>query len=183
LTLLGAALFSAGALAAGYQEKKSGDLSNDGLNPTPVKLKVGANIIDGNDGSVNGVVDRDYFTFTLKAGQQLTSITLEPKTVVGGTFSFIGVQKGKQVTVDPNGNSPAGLLGWTHYSDSEIGTDLLPAICTGPGAKGCTPPLGKGSYSFWLQELSACACHYRFTFNVTGSDDAATSDETDADEE
>ena len=57
LTLLGAALFSAGALAAGYQEKKSGDLSNDGLNPTPVKLKVGANIIDGNDGSVNGVVD------------------------------------------------------------------------------------------------------------------------------
>ena len=182
LTLLGAALFSTGALAAGYSEKKKGDMSDDGLAPTSVKLIVGSNTIDGNDGSKNGVVDRDYFTIKIAQGQHLASIVLQPQTIVGGTFSFIGVQKGKQVTVDPNGNSPQGLLGWTHYSDADIGTDLLPAICAGTGAKGCTPPLGPGSYSFWLQELSACQCHYRFTFNVTGTD-AVIPDETESEEE
>jgi hypothetical protein len=59
LTLLGAALFSASTLAAGYKESKSGDLSDDGLNPTHVKVIVGANVIAGNDGAAGGVVDRD----------------------------------------------------------------------------------------------------------------------------
>jgi len=43
----------------------------------------------------------------------------------------------------------------------------------GAGAQGCTPPLGPGNYSFWVQETSACDCHYRFIFNVTAADDAS----------
>jgi hypothetical protein len=181
LTLLGAAVLSTSALAAGYKESKSGDLSNDGLNPTPVKLKVGSNIIDGDDGVHNGVIDRDYFTIKIAAGQVLQSIVLDPKTRVGGLFSFLGVQKGKQVTVDPNGGSAAGLLGWTHYSTADEGTDLLPQICMGgDGASGCTPPLGPGSYSFWAQETSPCDCHYRFIFNVAApGGDAVSDDEED----
>jgi hypothetical protein len=179
VTLLGTTLLCGGAMAAGYSEARSGDLSNDGLNPTPVKTKLGASIIDGNDGASGGVIDRDYFTIRVPAGQVLASITLDKSTQVGGTFSFIGIQKGRQVTVDPNGTSAAGLLGWTHYSMGDIGTDLLPAICNGgDGATGCTPPLKAGIYSFWAQELSTCSCHYRFTINLaTAAEDDASDEE------
>jgi hypothetical protein len=180
LTLIGATLIGTSALAGGYSEKKSGDLSNDGLNPTPVKMKLGGNVIDGTDGSMNGVVDRDYFTFKIAKGQVLQSIMLDPKSEIGGTFSFIGIEKGKQVTTDPNGNDPSALLGWAHYSNADRGTDLLPLICQGAGAKGCTPPLPAGSYSVWLQELSNGSFHYRFVFNVAAAaDDNATIDADD----
>jgi hypothetical protein len=178
LTLLGAAVFSTSALAAGYKESKMGDLSNDGLSPTMVKLRVGANIIDGDDGVHGGVIDRDYFRIKLGAGQALASIVLDPKTKVGNNFSFIGVQKGKQVTVDPDGGDPSHLLGWDHFSTADEGTDILPSICNGAGAIGCTPPLGPGNYSFWVQETSSCDCHYRFIFNVTGADTDADDNDT-----
>lgn len=169
LTALAAALFSAGASAAGYMEKKSGDMSGDGLNPTAVKLKLGDNVVDGDYGKANNVVDRDYFTIKIGAGQQLSAITLDAKTVIGGNSSFIGMQKGKQVTVDPNAADPADLLGWAHYGTPDEGRDILPDICAGAGAKGCTAPIGPGTYSFWVQELATCACHYRFVFTVTAA--------------
>lgn len=168
LTLLGAALLSTSAMAAGYKEGKSGDLSDSGLSPTKVRLNLGDNIIDGNYGNSGGV-DRDYFWIKIADGQRLSAIILDPRTDVGGNVSFIGVQKGKQVTVDPLGGSPEGLLGWTHYGTSDEGTDILPAICEGAGAKGCTPPLGPGSYAFWVQETGFCQCHYRFIFKVTAA--------------
>ncbi|HEV8690880.1 MAG TPA: hypothetical protein VGQ91_11330 [Ideonella sp.] len=167
MAMICAALFSAGAMAGGYNEDKKGDLSDDGLVPTKIKLVLGDNVIAGHFGKVDGVIDRDYFTFKVPSGQQLSAIMLEKQTQVGGNLSFIGVQKGKQVTVDPNGGSAEGLLGWTHFGTEDEGTDLLPAICEGAGAKGCTPPLGPGSYSFWVQETGTCACQYRFTFVVT----------------
>lgn len=166
ITLLGASLFTASALAAGYSEKKLGDLSDDGLAPTAVKLKTGPNVIVGKYGTANGVTDRDYFTVKIMDGQTLDSIILEPETVVGVNLSFIGVQAGKKVTVPPVGGSPADLLGYTHYGTADEGTDILPAMGTGSGAIGFTPPLGAGTYSFWVQELAACKCQYRFTFNV-----------------
>ena len=119
LTLLGAAFFSTSALAAGYFESKKGDLSNDGLNPTPVKLQVGNSTIDGADGRHSGMVDRDYFTIRILTGQRLESITLDPKTKVGDDVSFIGVQRGKQVTLDPDGHDASDLLGWVHVGTAD----------------------------------------------------------------
>ena len=167
ILILAASLFSAGAMAAGYSEKRSGDLSNSGLAPTPVKLKLGSNVISGKYGVKDGVTDRDYFTVKVPLGQQLSAIRLEPETQVGINVSFIGVQKGKQVTVAPVGGSPEDLLGWTHYGTADEGTDILPAIGQGAGAKGFVPPLGPGTYSFWVQETATCNCQYRFTFQVT----------------
>lgn len=173
LTLLGAALFSTSALAAGYNERKLGDLSDDGLAPTLVKLKLGNNVITGKYGTKTtpdgNVTDRDYFKIKILDGQQLSAIVLEPETDIGGNVSFIGVQRGKQVTVPPVGGTPEDLLGWTHYGTADEGTDLLPAICDGAGAQGCTPPLGPGTYSFWIQELAVCKCRFRFTFTVTAA--------------
>jgi hypothetical protein len=174
LTLIGTAVFATSALAAGYKEGKSGDLSDDGLNPTTVKLKVGNNTIDGDFGVHGGVIDRDYFTIKIGTGQTLASIVVDPKTKIGNRLSFIGVETGKQVNTDPEGGDPSQLLGWDHFGKADFGKDILPRICTGAGAIGCTPPLGPGSYSFWVQETTSCNCHYRFIFNVTG---AATDDD------
>ena len=171
ILVLAASLSSAGALAAGYSEKRSGDLSNSGATPTPVKVKLGDNVISGKYGVKNGVTDRDYFTIKVPTGLQLSAITLEPETKVGINVSFIGVQKGKAVTVPPVGGSPEDLLGWTHYGTDDEGTDILPAIGQGTGAKGFVPPLGPGNYSFWVQETATCDCQYRFTFHVTGTAD------------
>jgi hypothetical protein len=158
------------ALAAGYDEKKSGDLSGDGLAPTAVKLAPGANRVRGTDGTPahpdGSPTDRDYFKIHIAPGETLEALIVEPGTEVGGNLSFIGVQAGKKVTVDPIGGSPEDLLGWAHYGLADIGTDILPAIGEGAGAMGFKPPLGPGHYSFWLQELLQCKCHYRFSFVV-----------------
>jgi len=183
VTLLVSTLFCAGAMAAGYSESRSGDLSDYGLNPTPVKTRLGANTIDADDGVKAGMIDRDYFAIKVPQGQVLASIVLDPATQVGGHFSFLGVQKGKQVTVDPEGSSAAGLLGWTHYATSDEGTDILPAICRGgDGATGCKPPLKAGVYSFCAHATSACNCHYRFIFTLAAAaaDDEAAAEEGDA---
>ena len=158
LIAIGTVLASTGALAAGYREKDSGDLSDDRGAPTAVELGLGANVIAGHFGAKakpNGnVTDRDYFTVRIPSGQQLSAVTLGSATVVGSSAAFIGVQTGKKVTVVPDGGSYAGLLGWTDFSAGDAGTDLLPKIGTGSGAQGFVPPLGAGTYSFWVQEAS-----------------------------
>lgn len=163
-------LATSASLAAGHKESKDGDLSDHGLAPTAVVLKTGANTIAGKFGSVvkrDGTrVDLDYLTFTVPEGQALDSIYLDPKTDVGGAFSFIGLQAGDQFTVPPNGSSAAELLGWAHFGSGDEGRNLLPDIAAGPGAIGFVPPLGPGTYSVWLQELAVCACKYRLVFNI-----------------
>ncbi len=164
-------LASTGSLAAGYKEKDSGDLSDDGKSPTTVELKLGANVISGRFGAkakpAGTVVDRDYFTVKVPSGQQLSAVTLGSKTVTGSSAAFIGVQSGKKVTAAPDGTSYAALLGWADFSAADAGKDLLPRIGTGAGAKGFVPPLGPGTYSFWVQDTSVCDCNYAFTFQVT----------------
>ena len=66
----------------------------------------------------------------------------------------------------PVGGDAGDLLGWTHYSEDEIGTDILPAMGEGQGAQGFVPPLGPGTYSVWVQETGACKCSYKFRFFV-----------------
>jgi hypothetical protein len=59
------------------------------------------------------------------------------------------------VTLDPATTTAAGLLGWTHYQSSDIGTNILDDIGVAKnGSTGFSGPLGAGTYSVWLQEIS-----------------------------
>ena len=128
-----------------YDESINGDLSNSGLSPTVVSMALGSNQVWGTVGTANGV-DLDYFTFTIQAGLQLSSITVLPGTQSGGALSFIGLQSGSQVTVPPDTQTAAGLLGWWHYSPSDINTDILAKMATpAMGSTGFTPPLPSGA--------------------------------------
>ena len=158
---------SPASAAATYSENIMGDLSNSGLTPTAINLAFGNNLLEGNTGRVDGAIDRDYFTFTLAAGQALDAIEILANTTTLG-FSFIGVQSGNQLTVDPGAADATGLLGWYHYSGADVGTDVLDNMgVSAAGSTGFSGPLGPGTYSFWIQEASpGPRVRYRINFVV-----------------
>jgi len=167
------ALLAAGAAGAqanvAWDEAAQGDFAGSGLVPTAIALGQGSNLVLGSTGRTAGVVDRDYFSFTLAAGTQLDSITVLPGSSFLGTgaASFIAVQAGPQVTVNPTGGSPEGLLGWVHYSENDVGTDILGLMGIGPGAIGFAGPLPAGTYSFWVQDTGTGVANFRFDFAVS----------------
>jgi len=167
----GLALAAAPAAGATGYDETSGDLSNSNTSPTPVTFGVGSNVVTGTTGSTDGVIDRDYFTFTLAPDQELTAImVLEGTTSIAGRdptnpLSFIGLEAGGTLT-DPAAPVVGDLLGYTHYGPSLIGTDILDNIAGGAGAQGFTAPLGGGTYSVWIQEANAGSAHYAFDFLV-----------------
>lgn len=167
--LLCTGMMSTAQAATAWDEAVSGDLANVGTSATVVTLGLGSNLVSGTTGRISGVVDRDYFTFTLPAGWQLDALTMLPGTTFLGpsALSFIAVQAGTQLTVDPTGGSATGLLGWWHYNENDIGTDILPSIGAGPGATGFVGALPAGSYAFWIQETATGSAAYHFDFSVS----------------
>ena len=172
------ALAAAPAAATGYNET-SGDLSNSNTSPTPVTFGIGDNFITGTTGSSGGVIDRDYFTFTLAPGQELTAImVLDGTTSIAGPDplnpkSFIGIEAGGSVT-NPAAPVVGDLLGYTHYGPSLIGTDILDNIGSGAGAQGFNGGLGAGTYSVWIQEANAGVANYAFNFLVRSVPEPST---------
>jgi hypothetical protein len=141
------------ALAGGYTEGP--DLSNNRLAPTVVPVDLGSNVVKGTSGYAGTVLDRDFFSITVAPGTQLTALLLGPTTVPGGAFSFIGMQAGSQLTVDPdNISSGAQLLGWHLYGSADVGTNILDDIGGGPDKIGFAGALPAGPYTFWIQELA-----------------------------
>jgi hypothetical protein len=138
-----------------YDEGIAGDLSDDGSAPTAIAFGLGSNVVQGTIGhDQEGLVDRDYFTFTIGADQRLTALNLLTGTQTLG-FSFIGLEAGNQITLATNAATAAGLLGWTHYDSSDVGTDILDDMSVAAnGSSGFSTPLGSGTYSIWLQEIS-----------------------------
>ena len=183
LNLVGPALLGAlvvgPAWSATYSEAVNGDFSNLYTSPSAIVLDLGSNLVSGMTGDAGAGVDRDYFTFTLSAGQQLTAIN-----VLAGTHSlgrsFFGIAAGSQMIAPepavPGPPSAVGLLGWTLFSASDIGTDILDDLGAAsppdfpvflfPGATGFSGPLGAGSYSLWIQDSDPGSASYNLKFSV-----------------
>src|SRR5258706_15086588 len=143
-----------------YSESVTGDLSNSGLTPTVITLALGSNEIVGTTGQpTTGVFDRDYFTITVPSNLKLAFVIEEAGTEAGqsGAFArgFLGIQSGPQVTLATNTATATGLLGWTHYVPTATDIDIFPAMgIAANGSTGFVPPLGPGTYSFWLQDTT-----------------------------
>lgn len=170
LTVIVAALALPAAQAAtAWDEAVAGDLSNLGASPTALSFGLGSNVVRGTTGRSAGVVDRDYFRFTLPAGWQLDTLDVLAGTsfVSPSDVGFIAVQAGTQVTVSPTGGSASGLLGWVHYSENDVGTDILGLLGIGPGASGFAGSLPAGTYSFWIQNTATGVSPYNFDFRVS----------------
>lgn len=143
--------------AATWNEGTNGDLSGDRLSPTSLTLSLGTNSVTATSGG-SPTVDREYLHVTLPAGLQLSAINVAS---YAGTDSkaFIGVQSGSTMTVDPAAPSAATLLGYYHFLEDDLGTNVLDDMATGPGAIGFTPPLAGSDYTFWMQQTGAPATY------------------------
>lgn len=156
-TTIAALVLAQGAAAATvWDEGVNGDLSNDRSNPTALTLGLGSNTIIG---SVT-TGERDYFRINVAVGESFTQLFLAAYSPTNP--SFLAIQSGTQVTVDPAAPTAGPLLGWVHPDTPLVGTDILDNIGTGAGAIGFVPPLGPGDYSFWMQQTSAIVTSYTF---------------------
>ncbi len=163
--------------AADWNEATNGDLSGFGLAPTVLNLGVGANAVRGTTGRAvaGGPVDLDYFTVTVPAGHLLSQLNVLAGTSALGDGSFIGLMSGATFTVSPTPATAAGLLGWTLFSENNIGDDLLGFMSTPNfGSAGFSPPLPAGSYSFWIQETAVGVSTYGLSLVVTAVPEPST---------
>lgn len=162
--------FAAPAANISYDESVSGDLSTASGSPTGISLLIGDNEVHGITGRAvaGGPVDRDFFRVAIPVGWQLSGIeVLRGTTAAGaGSLSFLGVVKAADFGATPP-TAPADLLGYHHYSPTEIGTDILDDLGTGFGAQGFTGPLGAGTYTFWVQETAVASVDYAFDLKVS----------------
>ncbi len=167
---LAAALAAAPAFAAPitYDESIDGDLSDDRLAPTVLALGLGINsftvdVVDSN--SPTG--DRDYFTFNVGAGEQISSVVLRDASNPQGGFdavAFLGFDSGDTFGFDPD-TFMGSLNGFVLTTPDLFGTDILPALNSEAGAP--SVPVGPGDYTFWIQQTGADLTRVSFDVVLT----------------
>ena len=157
-----------------YSESVNGDLSNDGLNPTVITVGVGSNVITGTTGGATAPNTRDYFTLVIPFNIELISL-IEMAGTQAGNVGFLGLQSGPQVTLPINAATANGLLGWIHYAPTAADIDILPSMGVAlNGASDFIPPLGPGTYSFWLQDSSPGTFQYSFNLILAVPEPSST---------
>ena len=146
----------------------NGDLSGDYLNPTQLAPVAAANCADDPcplganqhvafvvDGPAAAGMDREYFTFTVPAGYQLSKIILDTFTTDPNNqanLGFFGIASGATWPTEPTSTQTSPLLGYKLVGIGDVGTDILSDVGQGAGTQGFTPPLPAGTYSFWAQD-------------------------------
>jgi len=169
--LLGVALLpSSGSALPVWTESADGDLSSVADAPTAIALAVGANTIAGSV-SAGAADTRDFITFTIGAGQQLSGLLLQQweDGTVGGPANtgFHAINLGASSFV-PGPATIGSFLGAAHIDFLPAGTDLLPGLGAGGlGATGFLGPLGPGTYSYVIQQTGSQLNLYALDFIVT----------------
>lgn len=147
-----------------WDESINGDLSDNPSAPTPISFNTGLNTVIGSLSEPDGDL-RDYLTFTLGPNQFLTGLFLDVFTPNG--VSFHAFNAGNQGFIP--GEDPAdNFLGLELISQIMVGMDLLPDLAAGNfGSTGFSIPLGPGSYTYLIQELTPDEFRsYQITFVV-----------------
>ncbi|MCX6839052.1 MAG: PEP-CTERM sorting domain-containing protein [Verrucomicrobia bacterium] len=175
LVLLAAVTLPLGEVKAlNWNEFTDGDLSGAGAFPTFISFTEGSNLIEGTMGRLNGTgpLDADVWSFTIAAGYYLTGINLVSYSAPSsGIDSFMAIQTGTSIDMsDPSVHLSNGL--WTEELDGfgSTNTDMMNILLTPEFGSSpfetFTSPLGAGTYTFWVQEVSD-QVSYRIDFEVT----------------
>jgi hypothetical protein len=162
--LLSAAALAAPLSAASYVESIDGELSNDFVDPTPLVMDLGSNLLTG--GLAGGESDIDLFRFSVPLGHHLTAIRILGFTG-GGGGSFLGLQSGVELSSSPVPSAsfpdPIGYA-IISASDAAVDRDVLPTITSGPPFNGVAT-LPSGNYVGWLNE-TGLASTYQIEFVI-----------------
>lgn len=155
-----------------YSEALNGDLADGGAElPTLVAFGEGSNTVAGSVSTGTGDT-RDFLTFTIDPGFQLSSILqleYDDPALAGSLFD--GNRGFYALLAGVSGVIPTGgfeNLGGNHHDPIGLGADLLPAIAGGgiSGGDGFTIPLGAGTYTFLVQQTGPQVSGYSLDFVV-----------------
>ena len=161
---------TAGVAGVVYQESVAGDLSANAADPTKVTIATGVNSVIGTTANL----DRDYLTFNVPIGSQLTAITLAGFTSTDD-IAFAALAAGTSAPSPSAPNLAGLLLGYTHFGTAtstlgdpvaHVGENTLIKMGTALGAIGFTVPLGPGDYTLWIQQTNAQSVAYQFDIAV-----------------
>jgi hypothetical protein len=160
------------SLALAYDEAVDGDLSSVAASPTPVSFGLGTNVVAGRVTTGTTPTDtRDFLTFTIPAGRQLTGLRLV--SWGGGNRGFHAINAGA-TSFEPSGTTDNNFLGGDHIdpiaSPIEVLVELLDGDIAGVGT---TAPLGPGTYSYVIQQTGPQLSDYRLEFVVSAAPAAA----------
>lgn len=162
-----------------YDESIYGDLQSDNTQPpTALSFSGGANQVIGTTYGPRTAPDRDFFTFTVPVGGNLSSILVVDAVGQGpGQQEFISINAGSAA---PNplptnaASTKSALLGYWHFSASDDGTDILQEMGSTGRVSGVDPAgfigsLPAGQYTIWIQDTAGDADHrstYNLVFNI-----------------
>ena len=154
-----------------HDEAIDGDLSTDPNAPTALAFPVGISTITGSMSAPSDT--RDYFTFTIGAGQSLTGIFLTDYIDLdfggNGNRGFIHIDDGATRVV-PSGATAGDFQGGSHldravFPDASI--NVLDALAAAPqGGVGFLAPLGPGTYTINVQQTGPQNTGYTLDFQV-----------------
>ena len=147
-----------------YDEGVDGDLSSDPAAPTAVAFAVGSNVVTGTTTTSAPADTRDYLTFTIAAGQALTSIMLDAYAPADTTFQALAPGATSFI---PSGGTSGSFLGSSHVNGGLVGTDILDNMAALPfGGIGFAAPLGPGTYTYLIQQTGPEVTAYSLDFQI-----------------
>lgn len=156
--------------AADYSEFVSGDLSNNGMQPTTLTLAYGNNELFGEASSV----DFDVLRVTVPTNFVLDAIHVIYHEDVNRVYA--GLQAGPVWTAGTGNMVDASkLLGWyefpfdPNHSGTHTNEDILDDMSQGAGSMGFVAPLESGVYTFMFQ-TSTTLIRYGLNFSISTAD-------------
>ncbi len=165
LTCLVLALLSLTAIPANgqiFDEAALGDFSGDSAAPTSLgTLLTGVNSIIGT--STTGPGDNDLVTFSIAAGQQVTSLEIIEFDPSAGVGSFFGFDNDNIASANAGDFLFAGLVNVTAGSAP---IELLGGGGGSFGGQGVPTTLGAGDYVVFFNETGPVDANYQLNISV-----------------
>jgi hypothetical protein len=134
-----------------WNEGVHGALSSSGNTPTALGLSLGSNTLIS---SIGGSDQIEYFSFTLAAGQSLTSFKLDIY-VSTDAVAWLGIKSGSDWTI---GYDTAQMIAQQHFGTANVGSSILGISVANP--------LGAGTYTVRSQQLGTANSNYQLDLNV-----------------
>ena len=164
-TTLASAIVSSSSADVVYNEAIDGELSDLGFAPTYIQFGEGSNdviFVTDQDGD-----DRDFFTFTIEAGYELSGLVVNDfDTDNEFNLAFISINGGSTLPFDPDAPDTEQLLGYTLFDERDTGSDIFLEMGEAFATIGFDGPLGPGDYTIWAQETSPAVDAWNLGFIV-----------------
>lgn len=160
--------------ASRFEQTFPATFSNDPANPTALTFDVGDNTVSGQVADPRNI--RDFFTFSVPDGHELTGIFLTDWTAAGDNLGFAHIDEGN-TTVIPTQETALDFLGGAHVNQALFGpTDnMLTALSqAAQGGTGFDIPLPSGDYTFNMQQTGPQESGYTVTFVIEEQASAPT---------